>query len=1027
MHHHWIAATLQAAFYLLLWTSHASASSPNPARPPVEGGDAPLRSAQTGVEKIFARRPGKTTSSGLPEPTPGTSGLQDKKFYEEKPRRRYHGSTINRSLKSSITGGPGMKGVNNQRLRVIRDAYRNPLLRDPPPRIRNFTERMTDPIAAIFRRLGNQGVKGFAMGLVRRRDDERDPSDDSDDEGLMATMTVAERMEYNLARANFLLGLFDPSRYPTPEPDASRELPPPEPTGCSEDNTPLYKHWYHWNSINNDRSLREDGSKPYQLIPKRGGCYLPYPGAVGSYFTDCLPPTVKGSEGGFPPRLTDFPGGLGSTWHFRDPDLPFYSPQSSSDTSEDSGQDVCWRSAGVPQRRDEQRQELEEMMRFMDWNPGLVSVKRAGNLIYDIMLMVAGDVPRGMAAVHDGCVGVIVTYIMDLAPHFIEILLHMWAEMVEQYTRQKRSSPGTGHGNETETRRWLCDWLLYDVPVYYRRDENPVMNGIYVNCSRPNERVRGLEMGNLHETICNAFQGTAMSMHSQDGKYIVPSVLLDCKANTSLTPTIDTSSTTSPDLETYNNHDKVFPGEDSMGVRMTSSSLSSRQRDSCLFITNLKLGFQLDRGGGSATTDTISFTFNSASRKTTIIRNPWSGFHTWMKLDIPTLFTDLENVTLTDIHSIQLHSHRNQDDDDGWGLQGLKLRAKCHGSDKTWEVDKWSSLNAWLFRPDDKVEDAMLWQDTVKAVDWIPNKYLESCRVFDSLEFSLFRGPHRDGLGDQSRLLFKYAGTYPIKFDAKMGWQAWQTIDLQKKWSSSTISIEEIRWLGIRQLFVGEPENHRWDIPRFRIRGHCQGNHRHVVLRFDNIQPQKHEYEGQKGYAIWETAVDPERDWLLLSDCSRFDQLIFKMGISGDMLAGTTHSLYFSFARDRHGSPPEQFITTGTRENYMYHINVDLRKMFGTDYVYMEDLDYIKVFDRSWGQKQDPWMATKIFFEARCADDHSQIYVHEDIYVERMVHSSWSPDSDVSRDIDTNGWHLYDWEPRTKEVVQTHLHDGSEF
>ncbi|PHH75911.1 hypothetical protein CDD80_1946 [Ophiocordyceps camponoti-rufipedis] len=1017
MHHHWVTATLQASFHLLLWTSYASA---NPQNPPAEGEDAPFRSplitpenetnAHTGVERIFARKPGKTTSSALPEPTPGTSGLQDRKFYEPKPRLRFHGSTIDRSLKSSITGGPGMKGVNQQRLRVIKEAYRNPLLRDPPPRIRDFTERITDPIAAVVRRLGGHSVGGFALALIR----------DSSEEGLMSSMTRAQRIEYNLARANFLLGLFDPNRYPTPQPHPTRELPPPEATGCSEDGTPLYKYWYHWNPFKNDGSLREDRSRPYQLIPKRGGCYLPYPGAVGSYFTDCLPPTVKGTEGGFPPRLTDFPGGLGSIWHFRDPELPIHESSSSLATSVNSD-DICWRPAGVPQQREEQRLELEEMMRFMDGNPGLASVQRAGNLVYDIMLMVAGDVPQGMAAVHDGCVGVIVTYIMDLAPHFIEILLLMWYEMAAQYSRQKRSSPGTNNSNETESRRWLCEWLLHDVPVYYQRDEIPVMNGLYVDCNRPSERIRSIEIGNLtYEYICDAFQGTVMSMHSKDGNSIVPSILVECSANTSNAPTTTTttqSPATGGNLITYNN-DVSNSG--------APSSSGSPQQDSCSFITDLQLGFQLDRRGGSATTDTISFTFNSATHRETIVQNPWSGFHSWVKLNTSSLFTDPQNMLLKDIHSIQLYTHRNQEYDDGWGLQSLKLQAKCHGSDITWEVDKWSNLNAWLFR-DQSVEDAMLWQDTIQVTDWKPNNYLSTCRVFDSLEFSLFRGPHRDGLGDQSDLLFKYAGRHAIKFDAKMGWQPWQTIDIHQKWASSTISIEEIRWLGIRQLFVGEPENHGWDIPRFRIRGHCQGTHRHLVLRFDNIHPQKHEYQGQKGYAIWETAVNPQRDWLLLSDCSRFDQLTFKIGISGDILAGTTNSLYFSFERDRHDSPPEQFITTGTIENHMYHINVDMRKMFGTDYVHMEDLDYVKVFDRTWGMKADPWKATKIFLEARCADDHSQIYVHEDIFVEKLVHSSWSPDTDVSRDIDITKWHLYDWAPRTNEVVQTHLHDGSEF
>ncbi|PFH59610.1 hypothetical protein XA68_12097 [Ophiocordyceps unilateralis] len=1051
MRHHWATVTCQVAFYLLLWTTYTSADGAEPAMqvapngdgfsavfPPESPGTEP--SSQTARAALFARgkddKSGETSSAFSEEPTPSTSGTQ-RKFYEAKPPGPYHGSTVHLTLKTG-RGGPGRNEIDKWRQHVIREGFQNPLHRNPPPRLRSWPGRMSSSLISHIRS-GTQSASGMVLALVGRGAHQPALQDPSFSGGRGSPHSLDHTVLRGSPglRVVVTVGLYNPEHAAPPVPDSTRLIPPPEPTGCGKDGTPLYQWWFHWNSHANDKSLRTNATKPFQLIPKKGGFFLPLPGSIGSYYEHCGPTEFKGRESGFPPRLLDFPGALGSTWHFAPLEE---SSSSSSDLTLVGG--TCSPPDYLPESELGQRQELLNMIQFMNSYPGLPLVRRAGNLMYDILLMVVGDVPKAMKAVHQGCDGVIAHYLMTLAPHFVQILLRMWHQMLKQSTRRKRDHYSI---NETEATGWLCNWLAFDVPTFYELEES-LPNGLYVDCNSSDDltprgeflgsRVRSLTLGNYtRDQLCGLMSST-YKLSRESGINTVSSIYVDCGASNLASLNEKSSAVDDDDYDDNNDHyhdendgRDIAPGGPSPKIGSLSSkddkSLTPNSQggkpghdNGCSTISELELGFQLDSKENSASKDSIYVSFGDFNHQL-VVKNPWSGFHNWLQLDLKAMFGTKKTITFEDLRQINFWSVRNEDMQDGWGFQGIKLKAKCFGSGITWETDKYQRINEWMHRPND-IAKARVWQGVIEPHDWIDYPHIRSCPIFDKLEFSFFPGPHSDGSGDISYLYFPYWGRHDVRFTGEQGWQSWQTIDLKQVFHEPEVSLQAIHELAIKQYHVGDADNHGWDIP---------STSRELGLgKFNNITPQVRYniWGGHITYSYWNDSVDHLKDWVLLSDCARFDRLEVLLGISGSLMGGTKHSLWVTFDKDRHHSAPEQMITSEGAKDFTYRKSIDLQKMFGTKYVWMQDITWFRIFAKPDGKRPDQWKVTKVFFKGRCADDHSKVYLHDEHdKIEDWFDSSFDPPhKDVTRDVSSHYWRL---DSNTEEFVQHHTHDGSEF
>ncbi|PHH66659.1 hypothetical protein CDD81_6496 [Ophiocordyceps australis] len=351
------------------------------------------------------------------------------------------------------------------------------------------------------------------------------------------------------------------------------------------------------------------------------------------------------------------------------------------------------------------------------------------------------------------------------------------------------------------------------------------------------------------------------------------------------------------------------------------------------------------------------------------------------------------------------------DPQDGWGLKGIRLRGKCSNSTIKWEVGKFANLKKWLERPED------------------------SCDRFDKLKLSIVRGPHEDGYQDRVFIGFEDEGKQQISLQTHEGWQNWQDINIREIWDAPIVGLDEITQIHIKQL-------HKYGnlsaIQSFKLKGSCAGSNSLIEygLKFEGLDQQtektqeyNHPGTGVPSHTIWRTNINAKKDWILLHDCTRFDKLDVSVGISGYPGSGTEDSLYISFARDK-TLAPDQLVKAKPWPGNVYSIQIDLKEIFGTDTIYIQDIHYFRIFARKeWWLKRVPdwWKVTNVIFEARCADDHSKVLQNEQYRgVEKQCDALAKPwDQEVEGPIYINSWHWKDDKIASKVKIRTH--DGNEF
>ncbi|RDA89311.1 hypothetical protein CP532_6178 [Ophiocordyceps camponoti-leonardi (nom. inval.)] len=659
--------------------------------------------------------------------------------------------------------------------------------------------------------------------------------------------------------------------------------------------------------------------------------------------------------------------------------------------------DVCFVPAVVLRVDIEQREELESMLRFMDSNPRNSLVLRAANLIYDILLLVTQDIPAGMDAVEEGCSRAIVHYIVMLAPHYIEILLQLWQQM-----RDKRGK------------------------LHKRADDD----GVYLDCINssklmPNQQgdrdMKSLTLGNFtRDQICALF----LDGSHESGITSVSSIFIDCGESNAKESDEDCIAEDDSSFDEYGTSLEVSLNDSHW------STPSEEQRrphtDDCAGISELKLEFRLDAGRNSGTRDAIYFSFDGFPKQLVVV-NPWAGFHEWITLDIQKMFNK-KTILFEDLKQMQLWSHRIDEQRDGWGLEGVRLRAKCSGSEITWQLDRYAIMRTWLQRPV-YWDKALVWGGEIGPHMWRVYSEMESCSTFKKLELSVFRGPQNVGKSDELELHFRdQEEHHRIVLTRQLGFQDWQTIDIASIFKARVISLDDISRLGIKQIQPRDEDDRGWSIS-----SSCSNSIRELGLnKFKQIDSKPsstlklYKSQDQRLYSFWQGDVNPFQDWVLLSDCARFDELKVKLGVSGSPRSNTAESLFISFDPDVN-HPREQLLTSYLELDTWYTVKINLQNMFQKKFVHIDDLRLFRVFSRSrgWRPRED-WKVTNVYFEGRCADDHSKVYEN----VQWHGIESWfkgQGQHSLRRHISASKWRLKGGTKDTTQFVQHLTHDGGEF
>ncbi|RDA86507.1 hypothetical protein CP532_2005 [Ophiocordyceps camponoti-leonardi (nom. inval.)] len=183
--------------------------------------------------------------------------------------------------------------------------------------------------------------------------------------------------------------------------------------------------------------------------------------------------------------------------------------------------------------------------------------------------------------------------------------------------------------------------------------------------------------------------------------------------------------------------------------RVASTGIDpGKEMETCSHFSQLSLGFQLrNESTEDGTMDSIQLSLGSAFDEQVIwiTKSPEPGFHMWTGLNISKIF-GRNVIAKKDLTHISLISRMTNDDpQDGWYFQGLKLRGYCADSSLIMTLDKFASVNEWMDRPKG-IRAAIVWGETIEEQDW----HATSCTQFDQLQvhFVISNLPHSDTKDD---------------------------------------------------------------------------------------------------------------------------------------------------------------------------------------------------------------------------------------------------------------------------------------
>ncbi|RDA95896.1 hypothetical protein CP533_5209, partial [Ophiocordyceps camponoti-saundersi (nom. inval.)] len=642
---------------------------------------------------------------------------------------------------------------------------------------------------------------GGVCASVPAEDSDSSSSDDEETEEVDFVPPRAREIQANMTL------YFGPLRL---YPSFTRRLPAPQPTAYSQSGVPQFEYWYAWQP---KRDWRNTPNRAFQLIPKAAGVYRPPRGAIGSLLHVCTDRQIKDPRRGWPPSLPGFPGALASGWYFELPEsghaLMLYDKTSTFARSYEE------RPAWYLDR-------VERLFNFLELTGG-PDVERVRVLVFEIFLFVLPRVPGGVLWRDFRHVRVMAEMIFTYAPHFGEILLRFYYMLL--YRAKRESSEAAAETSAKKLPKFadqLANSLentleLYTVPE----------NGLYVDCNSTASDPDNLMLGSWSkEHLCSYYSSVSQLSTLLDAVDWTPSLAISCRPPTddgnSCQPklgsnvTVESFEITAAVIEAHevphiypeNDMDEDY---DSFETNRTASTQGPSESDNgCSEFSELKFGIQLDGGERSSTRDSIYLSINN-HEEILIAESPWSGYHRWMDIDT---FKEFKRgrFTVRDIRYISLISKIRDDRWDGWGVQGVKLRAKCADSTTQWGVDKFANIHHWMDRGNSRLSSTV-WHGNISPRDWHEITIQDSCDSFEKLQISVHQSPVGKGSQDRIFISFGMEGKQSVERKIhKNGDQDWQSIDIQNMWNTPTVGLDQIDHVQIKQLHVGDVKNRVWAV-----------------------------------------------------------------------------------------------------------------------------------------------------------------------------------------------------------------------
>ncbi|PFH58373.1 hypothetical protein XA68_13758 [Ophiocordyceps unilateralis] len=825
MLYRWALATCQAAIYILLWprltlagpadpASRASPDRVEPSKVSLPDGLVTAPPDQT-VLPTLLRRDGRksaksttsTTSAAEETPTPSTSGT--------KPKFKQNGSAVGhaRSPQHGLGSGRRISAAISRAVVLLRRACSKPGQFLDRNRVQNWDDSKTvhrgqpstsstdasrevqpstsgiDPSTS-----GSSEEPGHVSWQIGSSESDSD-SEEYQGESPPQLMNPEQRQ----IRGNLTLffGDFHP-------PLAWRsQLPHPRPTSYAPDGTPEYEFWYEWPRLS-WRERTQPRDRPVQLIPKRGGCYLPIPGSVGSWNHECPRRGNKNPLEGWIPYLPDFPGAPGSAWFFQPPEPldPEVGPPRHLPVNLYGGR--------YGDRPPWHNGQVQSMIFFMDSNVDDPFVATVCALVSEIYLLVLSEIPGVVTWEQFSHPYIMADLIIRYTPHFVEVLSILWDYMSRR--RSKREKPAAG--THTSTNTSLSDAIRKSMETYEAPER-----GLYVDCFATTEHSKGQVIGNYtKKEFCGILSLFSQMSTQIDLMKWTPTFSIDCgpPAKGATCGPLPTAEPEGP-IQTVaaeqvpHTYSEDAEEEDVTTIHLTREDLARQlaaSESGCGAFSELEFELKLDGGNRSATRDSIFVSINNGA-DVFVTRKPWSGYHDSIKIDVRKLFKK-DRIPMRDIYRISLISQMEEDPSDGWGLQGIRLRGKCFDSTFKWQVDKYAKIRRWMYRGANK-KRATVWSDNISPQDWHEITILDTCDSFDSLKLSIVRGPSGDGGQDIAFIGFGEEGKQPIQLQIEEpGFQDWQFIDIKRIWDTPTVCLDQIKGIHIKQLHTGDVENQGW-------------------------------------------------------------------------------------------------------------------------------------------------------------------------------------------------------------------------
>ncbi|RDA92204.1 hypothetical protein CP533_5595 [Ophiocordyceps camponoti-saundersi (nom. inval.)] len=528
------------------------------------------------------------------------------------------------------------------------------------------------------------------------------------------------------------------------------------------------------------------------------------------------------------------------------------------------------------------------------------------------------------------------------------------------------------------------------------KDKDPMKPGFYLKCRDP-VRNSGLLFGNYsQDQLCKIMQFSPC-----------PATPKGYGCVTEQVPTVDLTMDNFPSLQ------------------LVDSSVN------CSHFTEVKFGFQLSGKQTAETMDTIKLQFGDHGLHK-IADSPVSMFHDWQTLDLRAMFGS-DQVAVDVLRDMKLWAFRNSDPHDSFQVRGLKLIGKCPDS-TTYTMDKFKAIDKWLERPSGERE-AMVWEGKITPRDWQRASTADTCSEFSKLSISFLPTYGNDRSEDVVEISFNYphrTHRVDMKNHRDDKFQEWDEINIEELFGGKTVSVRDLSFISLIQRHEGESQN-KWITKGFKLRGQCVGSKKHLGLnKFMDLEGHGHVDYLLSTLGVWHGDVNPLEDWIeLTTQCTRINRLQVHLGIGGNPDGGTSETLTIRFGEST-GNPATGIIFGPSRDSW-YYKDIDLKKVFGTSTVFLDDIAKFTVFSvkQHWqyvAKRIDMWMVSSVFFTAECADFPSKwIRNNQHMHINEWFEAFGKPgyERQLVRVLSSDKWFWIHGDPEPTTVSA--LHDAAEF